>query len=80
MTFFHVITVFQAVCLEELSARELLTKLLDKLPCLDVQQVSMFVRMTGGGVCVRMDDTVVLTLQDEGSFVLQAVKGKCGGL
>lgn len=56
--------------------RRLLDKLLDKLVRLDVQQVSSFVRLTQAGVCVRMDDTVVLTMQDEASFILQTVKGR----
>ena len=66
--------VYQAICLEELTVRSLLEKLLEKLACLDVR-VTSFVRVTRGGVCVRMDDTVVLTMQDEASFLLQTVKG-----
>ena len=75
----HVTAVFQAVCLEELSVHGLLVKLLEKVVRLDVQQVSSFVRVTAGGVCVQMDDTVVLTMQDEASFVLQAVKRESSG-
>ncbi len=61
--------------MEELTVRGLLAKLQEKLVCLDMQRVSSFVRVTGGGVCVRVDDTVVLTMHNEASFLLQMVKG-----
>ena len=67
---------YQAICLEELTVQELLTKIQEKLVCLDVQGISSFVRVTAGGVCVRVDNTVVLTMQNEASFLLQMVKGQ----
>lgn len=68
-------TVYQAVCLEELTAKELLTKLLDKLTCLDMAQVTSFVRLTAAGLLVRVDNAVVQAMPQEASFLLQAIKG-----
>lgn len=83
-----IIVVYQAVCLEELTAQELLMKLLDKLVWLDASQVVSFVRLTSSGLLVRIDDTVVHGMQHEDSFLLQTIKGgwalfgmiKVGGL
>lgn len=67
--------VHQAVCLEELTAQELLMKLLDKLAWLDVGHVVSFVRLTSTGLLVRIDDTVVYGMMHEDSFLLQTIKG-----
>lgn len=75
MTLHLVLAVYQAVCLEELTTRELLMRVLDKLVWLDAKQVSSFVRLTGSGLLVRVDDALVQGMQDEDSFLLQTVKG-----
>ena len=67
---------YQAVCLEELSARELLTRLLDKLSWLEPKQVSSFLRLTTGGLLVRVDDTVVQGIPNEHNFLLEAIKSE----
>ncbi len=67
--------VYQAVCLEELTAQELLLKLLDKLVWLDAANVGLFVRLTSAGLLVRIDNTVVQAMQQEDSFLMQTVKG-----
>jgi hypothetical protein len=61
--------------LEELTAQELLVKLLDKLGWLDPCQVVSFVRLTGSGLLVRIDDAVLYGMQHEDSFLLQTIKG-----
>lgn len=68
---------YQAVCLEELTARELLWRLLDKTRSgLTLEQVSSFVRLTSTGVLVLVDDAVVRSLQEEANFLLQTIKRK----
>lgn len=67
---------YQAVCLEELTAKELLTRLLEKLTWLSSKQVSSFLRLTASGLLVRVDDAVVQGLQQEHHFLLETVKGK----
>ena len=49
--------VYQALCLEQLSAHELLVKVTSKLG-LTLAEVSSFVRVTLTGIMVLVDDTV----------------------
>ena len=49
--------VFQALCLEQLTARELLTRLAEKLS-LSLDNVSTLVRLTSTGILVLIDDIV----------------------
>ena len=70
-----VCVVFQAVCLESLTAQELLLKLLEKLGGQSVGRVSSFVRLTSSGLLVMVDDTMVHSIQDEACFLVQTVKG-----
>ena len=49
--------VFQALCLEQLTARELLTRLAEKLS-LSLDNVSTLVRLTSTGILVLVDDIV----------------------
>ena len=53
--------VFQALCLEQLTARELLTRLVEKLS-LSLDNVSSLVRLTSTGILVLIDDIVSSTL------------------
>lgn len=49
--------VFQALCLEQLTARELLTRITEKLS-LSLDNVSTLVRLTSTGILVLVDDIV----------------------
>ncbi|MCG8625757.1 MAG: hypothetical protein MJE68_27630 [Proteobacteria bacterium] len=49
--------VFQALCLEQLTARELLTRIAEKLS-LSLDNVSTLVRLTSTGILVLVDDVV----------------------
>lgn len=54
---FNILLVYQALCLEHLSAHELLVKVTSKLG-LQPAEVSSFVRVTLTGIMVLVDDTV----------------------
>lgn len=71
------LAVYHAVCLEELTARAFLLKLLEKVGWLSIDQVSSFLQLTGIGLLVKVDDSLVLSMQDEDSFLVRTVKGKC---
>lgn len=49
--------VYQALCLEQLSASELLEKVAEKLE-LRVAEISILLRLTSSGILVLLDDTV----------------------
>lgn len=66
---------YQAVCLQQLTAEELLMRLLDKMGWLSADRVSSFLRLTESGLLVRVDDMVVLGMQQEHHFLLETVKG-----
>ena len=67
--------VYHAVCLEELTARTFLLKLLEKVGWLSIDRVSSFLQLTGIGLLVKVDDSLVLSMQDEDSFLVQTVEG-----